>query len=84
MRPRSVALAVKYGRYGYRRITVLLRDAGWVVGKDRVRRIWRHEGLKVPQKQRARGAVVARGWLVFTVAPGACESCVELRFRYMR
>ena len=34
-----LALAAEYGRYGYRRITVLLRDAGWAVGKDRVQRI---------------------------------------------
>jgi putative transposase len=40
-----LALGVKYGRYGYRRITVLLRNAGWQVGKDRVQRIWRREGL---------------------------------------
>ena len=30
-----VALATQYGRYGYRRITALLRSAGWEVGKDR-------------------------------------------------
>jgi transposase InsO family protein len=54
-----ITLASQYGRYGYRRITVLLRDAGWGVGKDRVQRIWRREGLKVPQKQRPR----ARLWL---------------------
>ena len=50
-----LALASKYGRYGYRRIAVELRQAGWHVGKDRVQRIWRREGLKVPQKQRPRG-----------------------------
>ena len=50
-----VALASEYGRYGYRRITALLQRAGWHVGKDRVQRIWRREGLKVPQKQRPRG-----------------------------
>jgi putative transposase len=54
-----VELASEYGRYGYRRITALLRDRGWPVGKDRVQRIWRREGLKVPQKQRRRG----RLWL---------------------
>jgi transposase InsO family protein len=48
-------LASEYGRYGYRRITALLQEAGWHVGKDRVERIWRREGLKVPQKQRPRG-----------------------------
>ena len=63
-----LALGAKYGRYGYRRITVLLRNAGWAVGKDRVQRIWRREGLKVPQKQRARG----RLWL-------GDGSCVRLR-----
>lgn len=48
-------LAARYGRYGYRRVTILLREAGWDVGFDRVQRIWRREGLKVPQKQRPRG-----------------------------
>ncbi|MFZ1169369.1 MAG: IS3 family transposase [Candidatus Sulfotelmatobacter sp.] len=63
-----MALAAKYGRYGYRRITALLQHAGWPVGKDRVQRIWRREGLKVPQKQRPRG----RLWL-------GDGSCVRLR-----
>ena len=63
-----IALGAKYGRYGYRRITALLRSAGWEVGKDRVQRIWRREGLKVPQKQRPRG----RLWL-------NNGSCVRLR-----
>jgi putative transposase len=47
-----LALGVKYGRYGYRRITVLLQNAGWPVGKDRVQRIWRREGLKLAQIRR--------------------------------
>jgi hypothetical protein len=50
-----VELASQYGRYGYRRITALLKQDGWQVGKDRVERIWRREGLKVPQKQKPRG-----------------------------
>jgi putative transposase len=48
-------LATQYGRYGYRRITALLKRDGWLVGKDRVERIWRREGLKVPQRQKPRG-----------------------------
>ena len=63
-----IALACEYGRYGYRRITALLRRTGWQVGKDRVQRIWRREGLRVPQKQRPRG----RLWLNE-------GSCVRLR-----
>jgi hypothetical protein len=50
-----IALASEYGRFGYRRITALLQQAGWDVGNDRVQRIWRREGLKVPAKQRPRG-----------------------------
>jgi len=44
-----VRLASQYGRYGYRRITAMLRDEGWHVNHKRVERIWRREGLKVPQ-----------------------------------
>ena len=63
-----VALATEYGRYGYRRITALLRAAGWAVNVKRVERIWRLEGLKVPGKQPRKG----RLWL-------NDGSCVRLR-----
>ncbi|MBP1178184.1 IS3 family transposase [Methylobacterium sp. PvR107] len=45
-----VALAEKYGRYGYRKISALLKAAGWFVNDKRVERIWRREGLKVPSR----------------------------------
>lgn len=48
---RITELALEYGRYGYRRITALLRYEGWHVNHKRVERIWRLEGLKVPLKQ---------------------------------
>lgn len=51
-----VSLATQYGRYGYRRITTLLQWDGWQVNHKRVERIWRREGLKVPQKQPKSGA----------------------------
>jgi putative transposase len=64
-----IALASKYGRYGYRRITSLLKSTqGWQVNHKRVERIWRREGLKVPQKQPKRG----RSWL-------NDGSCIRLR-----
>ena len=50
-----MALASEYGRLGYQRITVLLQQAGWNVGKDRVQYIRRREGLKVPAKQKPHG-----------------------------
>jgi transposase InsO family protein len=51
LRDNIIKLAEKYGRYGYRRITVRLREDGWRVNHKRVERIWLQEGLKVPQKQ---------------------------------
>jgi putative transposase len=54
-----IRLATQYGRYGYRRVTALLHAEGWHVNAKRVQRIWRREGLKVPQKQPKRG----RLWL---------------------
>jgi transposase InsO family protein len=47
-------LAHKHRRYGYRRITALLRADGLPVNRKRVYRIWRAEGLKVPKKQKKR------------------------------
>jgi putative transposase len=58
----------RYGRYGYRRITALLRAEGWRCNHKRVERIWRREGLKVPRRQPQRG----RLWL-------NDGSCVRLR-----
>ena len=52
MTGRIIQLACCYGRYGYRRITALLRREGWNVNHKRVERIWRREGLRVPAKQR--------------------------------
>ena len=63
-----IRLASEYGRYGYRRITALLRSEGWQVNAKRVQRIWRREGLKVPHKQPKRG----RLWL-------NDGSCIRLR-----
>ena len=68
---RIIELATQYGRYGYRRITALLERQGWQVNHKRVERIWKREGLKVPQKQTKRG----RLWL-------NDGSCIRLRPEY--
>jgi len=49
---RVISLACRYGRYGYRRIAAMLKLGGFAVGKDRVQRIWRWEGLRVPPKHK--------------------------------
>jgi putative transposase len=63
-----IELARQYGRYGYRKVAALLRQAGCSVSDGRIERIWQREGLKVPHKQPKRG----RLWL-------ANGSCIRLR-----
>jgi putative transposase len=50
-----VKWAGRYGRYGYRRATALLRREGWAVNHKRIERLWRQEGPKVPARQPKRG-----------------------------
>ena len=70
-----IKLAREYGRYGYRRIAVLLKNTGWQVNAKRVERIWRREGLKVPMKQPKRG----RLWF----NDGSCVRLRALRPNHM-
>lgn len=63
-----VDLASRFGRYGYRNVTGLLRLAGWQVNEKRMERIWKQEGLKVSKKQPKWG----RLWL-------NDGSCIRLR-----
>jgi putative transposase len=56
-----ITLSEKNPRYGYRRVWTLLRREGWRVNKKRVHRLWREEGLKVPQKQRKRRRLLVEG-----------------------
>lgn len=49
--PRVIHYASEYGRYGYKRITALVKSEGFKINHKRVYRIWRKEGLKVPSKQ---------------------------------
>lgn len=68
LRERVVAIASEFGRYGYRKVADMLNCEGFPASSDRVYRIWREEGLKVPHKQPKR----ARLWL-------ADGSCIRLR-----
>ena len=49
-------LSSKHPRYGSRRIRVLLRRQGIVIGKTRCRRLWSKAGLQVPRKKRRKVA----------------------------
>ena len=57
-------LAIRHSRYGYRRITVLLRRGGWQVNRKRVHRIWKSEGLGLPRRRPKRRRVGPVGEIV--------------------
>ena len=52
LRKRLLELSAEHPRYGYRRITALLRREGWHVGKRHIQRLRRDEGLRVPPTKR--------------------------------
>jgi transposase InsO family protein len=55
---RLMELSDKHPRYGYRRITALLRQEGWPVGKRHIQSLRRSLGLRVPPTKRK---VIRRG-----------------------
>jgi len=72
LRAEVIRMASIYGRYGYRFIAGMMRNAGWgQATTSKVARIWRQEGLKIPQKQPPRG----RLWF-------NDGSCMRLRANY--
>ena len=69
LRAEVIRMAGTYGRYGYRFIASMMRNSGWGQATTaNVARIWREEGLKIPQKQPPSG----RLWL-------SDGSCMRLR-----
>lgn len=64
-----VALAERYGRYGYRKISALLKAAKWLVNDKRVERIWRREGLKGPGQAAQARADLGQRRLLLSSSP---------------
>jgi putative transposase len=56
LRRRLRELAGTHVRYGYRRLTVLLRREGWHVNAKRIYRLYRQEDLIVRSTQRRKTA----------------------------
>jgi transposase InsO family protein len=54
LRLAMIRLAKSYGRYGYRKVTELLRIEGWPVNHKKVERLWSEEGLQLPQRHKKR------------------------------
>jgi putative transposase len=56
LRMRLRELAAVRVRFGYRRLTVLLKREGWPVNAKRIYRLYTEEGLTVRTKQRKKAA----------------------------
>jgi len=67
-------LAAKHVRYGYRRLTVLLRREGWKVNAKRIYRLYTEEQLIVRTKLRRKLARRERGGIAMATAPNQCWS----------
>jgi len=64
-----IRLAKQYGRYGYRKIAALLRAEGWQVNHKKVERIWREEGLQLPQRHKKRRRLYHKDSSVIRLRP---------------
>ena len=64
-----IRLAKQYGRYGYRKITCLLRIEGWIVNHKKVARLWREEGLQLPQRHKRKKRLYYKDSSVIRLRP---------------
>ena len=54
LRERLRRLSGEHPRWGYRLAWGAVREEGWVVNRKKIQRLWREEGLRVPQRKRKR------------------------------
>ena len=64
-----IRLAKQYGRYGYRKIAELLRVEGWQVNHKKVERLWREEGLQLPERHKKRKRLYHKDSSVIRLRP---------------
>ncbi len=54
LRERLRKLSAEHPRWGYRLAWGAVREEGWTVNRKKIQRLWREEGLRVPQRKRKR------------------------------
>lgn len=54
LRARLRRLSAEHPRWGYRLAWGAVRSEGWTVNRKKIQRLWREEGLRVPQRKRKR------------------------------
>jgi len=91
-----IRLAKHFGRYGYRKITQLLKAEGWeikqfevtvsearVSTEERVERIWREEGLQLLQRYKKRRRLYHKDSPVICLRPKYASHIWSVDFRQM-
>jgi transposase InsO family protein len=69
LRLSMIRLAKQYGRYGYRKIAELLRVEGWAVNHKKIERLWREEGLQLPERHKKRRRLYHKDSSVIRLRP---------------
>ena len=69
LRLAMIKLAKAYGRYGYRKIAQLLRMEGWDANHKRIGRLWREEGLQLPNRHKKRKRLYHKDSSVIRLRP---------------
>ena len=54
LRERLRKLSAEHPRWGYRLAWGAVGDESWAVNRKKIQRLWREEGLRVPQRKRKR------------------------------
>ena len=87
-----IELARQYGRYGYRRVATLVRDAGWHVNDKRIERLWLNDGSCVRLRPRYRDHVWSYDFLhhrtddgrvfrILNILDEFSRECLEIRVK---
>ena len=71
LRKSLLDFAYQRHRYGYRRLTVLLRREGFTDNHKRIERIYREEKLQVKQRKKRRTKLSAASYRACHIVPGS-------------
>ena len=69
LRLAMIRLAKQFGRYGYCKVTTLLRIEGWLVNHKKIERLWSEEGLPLPHRHKKRRRLYNRDSSVIRLRP---------------
>jgi transposase InsO family protein len=69
LRQRLRELAGEQGRFGYRRLHVLLRQEGYAMNRKTTQRLYREEGLSVRRRRGRKRAIGIRARILMATAP---------------